>query len=182
MADVTSVVDVVVTTVAQRSVGAGFGGLVHLLGRRRKPSDGGTDAERAQAAARFLHAVIDYRTTLTVLAGVRATLSGVFITVPLLVRQINRIPHLTTEVTDAYAAFYTVGSASVLAEADSVLVSLDRASEVFHASSRRERGRRVNEALADLDAAIEKLVAVVRVDRRFKPIEGAAPEHRAPGV
>src|SRR4051794_36118944 len=110
----TKAAEAAVGSLATRAVGASTSALGAFLRRRPSLTDGGTLLERTAAAAAFRRAVIEYRTSLALLAGLRVQLIGAAVTLPIIVKQLHRLPSLSAQLSDAALDLCTAGTEQVI--------------------------------------------------------------------
>lgn len=171
-----------IETLANQAAGAAMEALgAHLAGAcasafqaflRRRPalSDGGSVDERRAAAAAFRVAVIEYKTALSLLAGLRVRLAGAVVTLPIVIKQLHRIPALSDALADTALELCTVGTQPVIDQANVVVEALNRASREFGSGPAKSRGARVSVALSEVDEALGGLTMAVRLDCGHAPL------------
>lgn len=166
----THAADAAVGALATGAVGASTSAIKAFLSRRPGSTDGGTTAERAAAAAAFRHAVIDFRITMALLAGLRVRLVGAAITLPLIVKHLHRLPSLSAALSNTALELCTVGTHPVIEQADAVVVALSHAAHEYSKAPTRTRNQRVMLALAHVDQALGDFTRTVRTDCGHSPV------------
>lgn len=159
-----------VEALTTRLAGACASAFQAFLRKRPALTDGGSVDERRTAAAAFRVAVIEYKTALSLLAGLRIRLAGAVLTMPILIKQLHRIPALGDALADTALELCTVGTQPVIDQANVVVESLNRASREFGSGPAKSRGTRVSAALSEVDEALGVFTMFVRSDCGHAPL------------
>lgn len=159
-----------VEALAARAAGASTSAFGAFLRRRPRLTDGGGIVERRAAAAAFRRAVIEYKTAISLLAGLRVRLPGAILTLPIVIKQLHRMPTLSDALTDAALELCTVCTQPVIDQANIVAESLSKASREFGSGPAKSRGGRVSAALAEVDEALGGFAMAVRTDCGHVPL------------
>ena len=162
----------------ERLSAIGLAALVTGLKSRHGEGDaaaGGPHEERRIAYAGFRRAVVEFRTSLSVLSMAPLRLVGALWTLPIHLRAMNRTPVIAARMLDSFLEVTLVGQQSTIEAAEEVLVALSSAVDTYSATSgrRRDAGRQeVADALGKLDVALAEFTLAVRRDLGY----GATPE------
>lgn len=164
----------------ERLSAIGFAALVARLKARQSngdPAAGGPHEERRIAYADFRWAVVEFRTSLSVLSLAPLRFVGALWTLPIHLRAINRTPALTARMLDSFLEINAVGQKPTIDAAGEVLMALSSAVDTYSATSGRRRvaGRpQVADALGKLDVALAEFTLAVRQDLDYG--DGATPD------
>jgi hypothetical protein len=136
---------------------------------------GGPHEERRIAYKDFRRAVIEFRTTLSVLSMAPLRLVGALWTLPIHLRAMNRTPAITARILDSFLEVHAVGQKPTIQAAEDVLTALSSAVDAYSATSARRRGhgnKDVSDGLSNVDVALADFALTVRQDLGY----GATPE------
>jgi len=148
----------------------GMGALVTRLKSLQSKGDataGGPPEERRVAYAEFRRAVVEFRTSVSVLSMAPLRFAGALWTLPIHLRAINRTPAITVRMLDSFLEINAVGQKPTIDAAGEVLVALSSAVDTYAATSARRgaAGRlEVGEAIGKLDVALAEFTLAVRRD------------------
>jgi len=154
----------------ERLSAIGLGTLVARLKSLQGKDDataGGPPEERRIAYADFRRAVVEFRTSVSVLSMVPLRFAGALWTLPIHLRVINRTPAITVRMLDSFLEINAVGQKPTIDAAGEVLAALSSAVDTYAATSARRRaaGRtEVGEAIGKLDVALAEFTLAVRRD------------------
>lgn len=157
-------IDVIVeilTSLLAPIVGRGGDAVAKQLAGR---SQGGTVEQRLASYDRLRRACVDLRTTLPILWTLPLTAGQAVLSLPVLYRQVNRIPDIGTELNDAFLGVATLGSPDVVAKAASLAEELQKVCTQQQASAKTKRRHRTPADWTAFDEALGRFVQSTRKD------------------
>jgi hypothetical protein len=162
----------------ERLSAIGLAALVARLKAKQGSADataGGPHEERRIAYKDFRHAVVEFRTSLSVLSMAPLRLVGALWTLPIHLRAMNRTPAITVRILDSFLEVNAVGQKPTIQAAEDVLTALSSAVDAYSATSARRRGegnKEVADALSNVDVALADFALAIRQDLGY----GATPD------
>lgn len=148
------------------------------LGRRalaatQGPPTGGTVEQRFGAYERLRRESVEIRTTLDILWSMPLSLPGAFVSLPLHMRLLHRIPAQGAALNDAFLGVAMVGQSEVVKAADALARAFQSVSQEMERRARiRRRSKQARPDWTAFDAALRDYVSFCRQDLGIQALAG----------